>query len=72
MKTGVTYHQAEERDYQEISDFSEREGWNTSPEDAKYLCSFLPTANHVARSGGKVVGLYIYENASGNPVLRGY
>ena len=54
----VTYGVVEENDYETISFMTEPEGWNTSADDVKYLCSFQPSAAKVARSGDKILGLY--------------
>ena len=57
----VTYGVVEESDYETISIMTDSEGWNTSTEDVKYLCSFLPAAAKVARSGDKLLGVYHYD-----------
>ena len=54
----VTYGVVEENDYETISFMTEPEGWSTSADDVKYLCSFQPSAAKVARSGDKILGLY--------------
>ena len=61
VQNEVTYHGADQCDYQRISDLCASEGWNTSPEEAKYLSSFLPNAAQVARSGDTTIGRFQYE-----------
>ena len=57
----VTYGVVGESDYETISIMTDSEGWNTSSEDVKYLCSFQPSAAKVARSGDKLLGVYNYD-----------
>ena len=54
----VCYQQAKESDYEEMALLGDAEGWDTKPEDIQHLCSILPSAAHVAHSGGETVGLY--------------
>ena len=56
VQNEVTYHAAEQCDDQGISDLCTSVGWNTSPEDVKYLRSFQPSAANVARCGGTTIG----------------
>ena len=56
----IPYHQVEECDYEAICQLCTDENWSMKMEDLRYLCSMLPAASQVARSGGQPVGLYLY------------
>ena len=58
IHSNVTFHQAEECDFQGMIRLCEDQGWNT--EDHHRLASVLPSAVHVTRCGTKIVGLYFH------------
>ena len=54
----VTFHQAEESDFQGMVRLCEDQGWDT--EDHHRLASIQPSAVHIAKCGTKIVGLCFY------------
>ena len=51
---GISYHQLDDCDFDGVAVLCEHQGWGT--EDHRQLCAVLPSANHVARAGGQVIG----------------
>ena len=51
---GISYHQLDDRDFDGVAVLCEHQGWGT--EDHRQLCAVLPSAKHVARAGGQVIG----------------
>ena len=54
LEQGVSYHQLDDCDFEEVAVLCEHQGWGT--EDHRQLCAVLPSANHVARASGQVIG----------------
>ena len=51
---GISHHQLDDCDFDGVAVLCEHQGWGI--EDHRQLCAVLPSANHVARAGGQVVG----------------
>ena len=50
----ISYHQLDDCDFDGVAVLCEHQGWGT--EDHRQLRAVLPSANHVARARGQVIG----------------